>query len=221
MAPSLLYTEEMKHHRCILLVLAALLLVLGSPRADARPRAGIRQQQARQVTRPTPRARRGLLGWCKRILSPATRRIRPPVFRDSRGIPEVRRGQIPNGTAPIPASVIPSGGLFDFSVSQGSLNINVVARGPQTRGHMSDLLARRVRQAGGPAIKRVNISDVVNTPTLEAMRAGTAFLDAPQLGRMVQRTMDALDLRPIKVEVSGAQGTVPKMSVFIKVAPKR
>lgn len=214
----------MEHHRYILLVMTALLLSMGPAPAQARP-PGNAYHQARQVNRSSPVARRGLLGWCKRVLSPVARlRSRPKkaaFIRDSRGIPEIRRGQIPTGTAPIPSSVIPPGGLFDFSVSQGSFNISVVARGPRTTGHMSDLLAQRVRQQGGPAIKRVNINDVVNVPTLEAMRAGTAFLDAPQLGRMVQRTMDALNLKPIQVEVSGAQGMTPKMSVYIKVAPKR
>lgn len=214
----------MVRHRCILLVLIALLLTLGPHITHARPPGLSRQGQARQRNGHPPRARRGLLGWCKRVLSPVSRlRSRPhkrAAMRDSRGVPEVRRGRIPTGTAPIPASVIPAEGLFDFSVRSGAFNINVVARGPRTQGHMSDLLARRVRQQGGPAIKRVNINDVVNVPTLDAMRRGTAFLDSPQLGRMVQRTLDSLNLRPTQVEVSGASSMSPKMNVFIKVAPK-
>ncbi len=209
----------MENHRRIVLSLMALLLCLDPALVEARPGAGPAYRQ-RQASRTMPQNRRGLLGWCKRALSPLRRLrtspLKPRVIRDTRGVQETRRGPIPTGTAPIPVSSIPAGGLFDISVGQGAFNINVVARGPRTTGHMSDLLARRVRQAGGGPIERINITDVVNVPTLDAMRAGTAFLDAPQLGRLVQRTMDALNLRPTQVEVSGS----PKLNVYIKVAPR-
>jgi hypothetical protein len=181
--------------------------------AERAPRASAAQSSRTQRQAPRNRA--------------ATRQVRPPQARQQaqaagrlartrlRGqqVKEVRLGSIPTGIAPLGA--IPKQGIFQFTVEKGTVNIKVVARGSETKGPASTILAGKITKAAGKKkIERINVYDVVNKPTLDALQKGTPFLEAPGVGRMTAKTIDRLGLDVTRIEVNGVG---PKLNVYLQV----
>jgi hypothetical protein len=110
--------------------------------------------------------------------------------------------------------------LMRFQIrGNGNVEVFEANRGAQQKGSGGEMLASALRGAGAAKPRTITLYDIVNPPTLSAIKAGTPFAETV-IGKMVTKTVEELGGKVESMDFYGQRKDVGRefqYNAFIKV----